>query len=112
MAYSTDTRPPHLQSAINNRNEALILKSMGMPLPPWENAFILVGDEQERRWEHSEAPMTKQESDLIHAYYMGMPLPTWGEALIEITMRNVDRWKEGRSPLPKNTQQEILLSHF
>ena len=110
MATRTDNRPPYLQTAINNRNEALTLISMGMPLPPWGDALILIGDEQQRRWEQGEAPMTKQESDLIHAYYMDMPLPPWSEAMMKIIFTNVRRWKEGHPPLSKNAQQEILSS--
>lgn len=111
MTNISDSRPSEVRKAIGHRNEALFLRMAGMPLPPGGEALILIGDEQEQRWEQGEALLKKGESDFIKAYYLGRSLPEWGGAFIEVVTKNVERWKEGLPPLTVDEQREILLKY-
>ena len=112
MTNSSDSRPSEVRKAMLYRDETLFLRMAGMPLPPWADALILIGNEQQRRWEQGETLLKKEESNFIKAYYDGKPLPPESGAFIEVANKNVKRWKDGLPPLSIDEQRKIVSGYI
>ena len=113
MTTNSYKRPPmEVRKAIGHRDNTLFLRAAGMPLQPGREALILIGDEQQRRWEKGEPLLKEGESNIIKAYFLNRELPLWAGAFVEIISENVVRWKNKQSPLSIDEQREILKRHI